>query len=70
MDGQTSSEAIINGTPQGALTSTFIDIMNSNNNYSWKELICNMCDSLKLNQFTQIPQISTNTFFNIDGKVF
>lgn len=70
MDNQTSSEAIINGTPQGALTSTFIDIMNSNNNCSWKELICNMCNSLKINQFTQIPQISTNTFFNIDGKVF
>jgi len=70
MDDQTSSEAIINGSPQGALTSTFIDTMNSNLNCSWKELVCNMYNTLKINQFTQIPQISTNSFFNIDGKVF
>ena len=68
MDEQTSSEAIINGTPQGALTSTFINEMKMN--ISWKELLCNMNNSLKTNNFTQTPQLSTNTFFNIDGKVF
>lgn len=70
MDEQTSSEAIINGSPQGALTSTFINAMSSNTNCSWKELLNNMGDLLKINQFTQIPQISTNIFINIDGKVF
>lgn len=70
MDEQTSSEALINGSPQGALTTTFINVMNSNQNGSWKELLNNMCDSLRLNNFTQIPQLSTNAFFNIDGKVF
>jgi hypothetical protein len=70
MDNQTSSEAIINETPQGALTATFINFINSNTNCSWKELMCDMCNSLKSNNFTQIPQISTNVFFNIDSKVF
>jgi hypothetical protein len=70
MDDQTSSEAIINGSPQGALTSSFIEVMSSNLNCSWKELMCNMNNLLKSNNFTQIPQISTNVFCNIDGKVF
>jgi hypothetical protein len=70
MDNQTSSEAIINDKPQGALTATFIENMSINSTFSWKELMCNMYNSLKLNNFTQIPQISTNTFYNIDSKVF
>jgi hypothetical protein len=70
MDDQTSLEAIIDGTPQGALTSTFMDVMNSKNNLSWKELMYDMHESLKSRHFPQIPQISTNIFFNIDGKVF
>lgn len=70
MDHQTSLELTINGTSQGALTSTFINIMNSKNNLSWKELMYNMNESLKLNHVPQIPQISTNVFHNIDSKVF
>jgi hypothetical protein len=70
MDEQTSAEAIINGSPQGVLTSTLIETMSSNPNCSWKELMYNMNNLLKENTFTQIPQISTNTFYNIDGKIF
>ena len=70
MDNQTSSEAIINGKPQGALTATFIENMSINSTFSWKELMCIMCNSLKSNNFIQIPQISTNIFYDIDSKVF
>lgn len=70
MDNQTSTEATINDKPQGVLTATFIETMSVNSTISWKELMCNMCNSLKLNNFTQIPQISTNTFYDINNKVF
>lgn len=69
-DNQTSSEAVINNEPQGVLTSTFIETININPNCTWKNLMCNMCSSLKSNNFTQIPQISTNIFYDIDSKVF
>jgi hypothetical protein len=69
-DNQVSLEAIINGKLQGALTATFIETMNNNPNCTWKDLMCNMCNSLKSNNFTQIPQISTNIFYDIDSKVF
>lgn len=70
MDEQTSLEAVINGELQGALTSTFIETINNNSNCTWKNLMCNICNSLKSNNFTQIPQISTNIFYDIDTKVF
>ena len=70
MDNQTSSEAIVNGEPQGALTAAFIEIMRVNPSLSWKDLIFNMCNLLKVHNFTQVPQISTNIFYDIDCKVF
>ena len=70
MDNQTSAEAIIDNKPQGALTWAFINSLNSNPNCSWKELICDINNKLKINNFTQIPQITSNNLYNIDGKVF
>lgn len=70
MDNQTSTEAIVNGELQGALTGAFIEIMRVNPSLSWKDLIFNMCNLLKLQNFTQVPQISTNIFYDIDCKVF
>lgn len=69
-DNQTSSEAVINNEPQGVLTSTFIETINKNPNCTWKNLMCDMCNSLKSNNFTQIPQISTNIFYDINTNVF
>lgn len=70
MDNQISHEAIIDDKPQGALTWAFINSLNSNPICSWKELICDINNKLKTNNFTQIPQITSNNFYNIDGKVF
>jgi len=69
-DNQTSSEAVINNETQGVLTSTFIETINKNPNCTWKNLMCDMFNSLKSNNFTQIPQISTNIFYDIDISVF
>ena len=70
MDHQYSLEVTIDEKPQGLLTSTFINIMNTKNDLSWKELMCYMYKSIKSTHFSQIPQISTNIFHNIDSKVF
>jgi len=70
MDSQTSAEALINNKAQGALTWSFIDCINKTPNCSWRELLRNMRDSLKTNEFTQIPQLSTDSFYDIDSKLF
>jgi hypothetical protein len=70
MDAQTSSEAQIDNKPQGALTWSFIDCINKTPNCSWRELLKSMRDLLKTNQFSQIPQLSTDSIYDIDSKVF
>jgi len=70
MDSQTSSEAQIDNKMQGALTWSFIDCINKTPDCSWRELLQNMRDALKNNGFTQIPQLSTDSFYDIDSKVF
>lgn len=70
MDSQTSTEALIENKSQGALTWSFIDCLNKTPNCSWRELLKTMRDSLKTNGFTQIPQLSTDSFYDIDSKVF
>jgi len=70
MDAQTSSEALIENKVQGALTWSFIDCINKTPNCSWRELLKSMRDLLKSNNFSQIPQLSTDSFYDIDSKVF
>jgi hypothetical protein len=69
-DEQTSYEAIINAKPQGAVTWAFISAMQQNVNLSWRELLVSMREILSQNQFTQIPQMSTDSLYNIDQKLF
>jgi hypothetical protein len=70
MDAQTSSEAEIDSKPQGALTWSFIDCINKTPNCSWRELLKSMRDLLKTNNFSQIPQLSTDSIYDIDSKLF
>jgi hypothetical protein len=63
-------EAFINNKTQGALTWSFIDCINKTPNCSWRELLKSMRDLLKSNEFSQIPQLSTDSFYDIDAKVF
>lgn len=68
IDNQTSAEALINNKPHGALTWSFIECINKN--ISWRELIKSIRYVLKKNNFIQIPQISTDSFYDIDSKCF
>jgi hypothetical protein len=70
MDSQTSTEAFINNKNQGALTWSFIDCIKKTPNCSWRELLKQMRDLLKTNGFSQIPQLSTDSFYDIDSKIF
>ena len=69
-DNQTSADAFINNTSQGAMTWAFIESVNSKPKLSWRELIQNMRKLLTNSQYTQIPQLSTGNSFNIDTKIF
>lgn len=70
MDTQTSADAFINNNYQGALTWSFIDCINKKPNCSWRELLQNMRDLLKTKGYSQIPQLSTDSFYNIDSTLF
>ena len=70
MDSQTSDEAVIDNKNQGALTWSFIDCINKTPNCSWRELLKQMRGLLKNKGFTQIPQLSTDSFYDIDSKIF
>jgi hypothetical protein len=70
MDSQTSDEAVIDNKNQGALTWSFIDCINKTPNCSWRELLKQMRDLLKSKGLTQIPQLSTDSFYDIDSKLF
>jgi len=69
-DEQTSADAFINKTSQGAMTWSFIESVNNNPKLSWRELIKSMRDLLKKSNYEQIPQLSTGQIFNIDSKIF
>lgn len=69
-DKQTSSEAVINNLPQGAVSLAFTETLKSGGNLTWRNLLINMRNFLKNNGFTQTPQISTDSFYNIDTPLF
>jgi hypothetical protein len=70
MDSQTSAEAFINNKAQGALTWSFIETLNKTSNYSWREFLKLMRDNLKNSSFSQIPQLSTDSIYDIDSRIF
>lgn len=70
MDVQTSVEAFIDNKAQGAMTWSFIETINKTPNYSWRELVKSMRSLLRNNSFPQIPQLSTDSFYDIDSKLF
>lgn len=70
IDSQTSAEALINNKAQGAMTWSFIESINKIPNSSWRELLKSMRQLLKSNKFSQIPQLSTDSFYDIDSKLF
>jgi hypothetical protein len=69
-DEQTSVEAYVDNKLQGALSWCFIDSINKNPNSSWRELLKTISEKLEENGFTQKPQLSTDSFYDINSPVF
>lgn len=69
-DYQTSADAFINNSSQGAMTWSLLESLKQKPNCTWRELVKNMRLLLKNSKFVQIPQFSCGKFENIDEKVF
>ena len=69
-DVQTSSDAYINKKNQGAMTWAFLEAFKSEKNITWRNLLIKMRDLLKKSNFSQLPQLTTGSFLNIDSPVF
>ena len=67
-DSQTSADAYINKKFQGAMTWSFLNSVNSKSDLTWKELLLKMRELLK-NNYTQVPQFSTNKSIDINSKI-
>ena len=67
-DSQTSADAYINRIFQGAMTWSFLNSVNSKPYLTWKELLLKMRELLK-NNYTQVPQFSTNKSIDINSKI-
>ena len=69
-DIQTSSDANINNKSQGAMTWAFLEAFKSEKNITWRNLLIKMRDLLKKSSFSQLPQLTSGSFLNIDSPVF
>lgn len=69
-DKQTSSDAIFNNKPNGAMTWSLLEAIKQKPSCNWRELVTNMRILLKSSKFEQIPQFSCGKFENIDTPVF
>jgi hypothetical protein len=68
-DNQYSTDAFIDGNGQGAMTWSFLKSIKNNPKITYRELIRNMRDLLKTNNYGQLPQLSTGQLFNIDTPI-
>lgn len=69
-DYQTSADAFINNKASGAMTWSLLEALKQKPVCSWRELVINMRNLLKISRYEQIPQFSCGTFENIDSTVF
>jgi hypothetical protein len=68
-DKQTSADAYINSTFQGAMTWAFLESVNKNPNLTWKDLITTMRSSLKTSKYEQTPQLSSGKKLDLNTKI-
>ncbi len=69
-DNQTSADAYINGSYNGALTWSFLQSINSNSKPNWINLLTNMRILLKNNGYSQIAQMSSGKLLNNTAQLF
>jgi len=68
-DLQTSADAFVDKKYQGAMTWSFISAISESTTLSWKDLLIKMRDRLKQSNFTQLPQLSSGCFMDINKSV-
>jgi hypothetical protein len=69
-DTQTSADAYVDNKYQGAMTWAFISVISTlTTPPSWRDLLVKMRDKLKTSQFTQLPQLSSGCFMDINNVV-
>lgn len=69
-DEQTSADAYLDKKYQGAMTWAFLSVITTlTTPPSWRDLLIKMRDQLKTSQFTQLPQLSSGCFMDIDKVV-
>lgn len=73
-DEQTSADAYINNEYAGALTHAVFSILRTNQarirTYSWSELLREVRHFMRINRYSQIPQIMTGQFISPSMPVF
>lgn len=70
-DVQTSADALINNKNNGAMSWAFLEAFKKNNkDISWRNLLVQMRELLRKSTFSQIPQLSSGSYLNIDSSVF
>jgi hypothetical protein len=73
-DDQTSADAYINNESAGALTHALFSILRTNQarirTYSWSELLREVRHFMRVNRYSQIPQIMTGQFISPSRPVF
>ena len=69
MDEQTSADAYINSSYQGAMTWSFLNVTDKKQDILFKDLIVNMRNVLKTSQYTQIPMLSSGKMLDLNNKL-
>jgi hypothetical protein len=73
-DEQTSADAYINNAFAGALTYAIFSILRANNarirTYSWSDLLRDVRYFMRVNRYSQIPQVMTGQFISPARPVF
>jgi hypothetical protein len=69
-DEQTSADAYLDKKYQGAMTWAFLSVIKTlTTPPSWRDLLVKMRDQLKTSDFTQLPQLSSGCFIDINKVV-
>jgi hypothetical protein len=69
-DEQTSADAYLDKKYQGAMTWAFLSVITTlTTPPSWRDLLIKMRDQLKTSEFTQLPQLSSGCFMDINKVV-
>ncbi len=68
-DDDTSADASIDGSAQGAMTWSLLDSVSRSDNWTWTELITLMRDRLIQGGYTQVPQLAAASRKVVKNKI-